>query len=150
VDFIRYSEDVKGYIVIQPHSNEIIIKIDVNFDENLLSCEPNSAFVPSSARDPSFGPILVYSTNDDSEDESPPLPAHLPPDDSIDMNLHQHHHFPDGSIQYEKHRVIFLEILHINVVLVHSSRKPPLFWLKILRLMIHTHLHKLLSIHIGT
>jgi hypothetical protein len=30
--FIGYSEDVKGYILPQPHSNEIVIRRDVKFD----------------------------------------------------------------------------------------------------------------------
>jgi hypothetical protein len=40
--FVGYSEDVKGYRLLQPHSNEIIIRRDVKFDENLSTCEPNS------------------------------------------------------------------------------------------------------------
>ena len=35
--FFGYSEDVKGYKLLQPHSNEIIIRIDVKFDENILA-----------------------------------------------------------------------------------------------------------------
>jgi hypothetical protein len=77
--------------LLQPHCNEIIIRRDVKFDENLLACEPNSAFVSSSTCDPSSMfvpssiPILVSSSSyDDSEDENPPLPTHLPPDDSIE------------------------------------------------------------------
>jgi hypothetical protein len=42
------------------------------------ACKPSSAFVPSSV------PILVSSPDDDSEDENPPLPAHLPPDESFE------------------------------------------------------------------
>jgi hypothetical protein len=87
--FVGYSEDVKSYKILQPHCNEIIIRRDVKFDENLLACEPNSVVVPSSACNtssmfvPSFVPILVSSSDDYSEDENPPPPAHLPPDDSI-------------------------------------------------------------------
>jgi hypothetical protein len=82
--FVGYSKDVKGYRLIQPHCNEIIIRRDVKFDENILSCEPNSTIVPSSACEPSlafvpsFVPLLVSSLDDDSEDENPPPPAHLP------------------------------------------------------------------------
>ena len=93
--FVGYSKDVKGYR-IQPHSNEIIIIRDVKFDENYLSYEPNLTFVPSSTFDPSlkfvpyFVPILVSSSsNDDNEDENPPLLAHLPPNESI-----EHEHAP--------------------------------------------------------
>jgi hypothetical protein len=100
--FVGYSKDVKGYRLLQPHCNEIIIRRDVKFDENLLSCEPNSRIVPSSACEPnsrivpssackpsstlvpSFVPIMVSSSDDDSEDENPPLHAHLPPDESIE------------------------------------------------------------------
>jgi hypothetical protein len=94
--FFGYSEDVKGYIILQPHSNEIIIKRDVEFYENLFSCKPNSTFVPSSACDPSLMfvpfsiPILVSSSsNDESEDENTPTPTHLPPNESI-----EHEHAP--------------------------------------------------------
>jgi hypothetical protein len=88
--FVGYSEDVKGYILIQPHCNEIIIRRDVKFDENLLDCEPNSEIMPSSTCKPSstfvpsFVHILVSSPNDDSEDENSPPPAHLPLDESFE------------------------------------------------------------------
>jgi hypothetical protein len=42
------------------------------------TCEPSSKFVPSSI------PILVSSSDDDSEDENPPSLAHLPPDESFE------------------------------------------------------------------
>jgi hypothetical protein len=35
--FVGYCEDVKGYSLLQPHCNEIIIRSDVKFDENLLA-----------------------------------------------------------------------------------------------------------------
>jgi transposase InsO family protein len=88
--FVGYSEDVKGYRLLQPHCNEIILRRDVKFDENLLACEPNSAVVPSSACEPSSTfvpssvPILVSSSDDDSEDENPPPPTDLPPDESFE------------------------------------------------------------------
>jgi hypothetical protein len=98
--FVGYSEDVKGYRLLQTHCNEVIIRRDVKFDENLLAyepnltfvpslaCEPNLAVVPSSAYEPSsvFVPssVLVSSLDDDSEDENPPPPAHLPPDESFE------------------------------------------------------------------
>jgi hypothetical protein len=81
---------VKGYKLLQPNSNEIIIRRDVKFDENLLACEPNLLFVSSSAYEsssmfvPFFVLIHVSSSNDDSEDEDPPLSAHLPLDESIE------------------------------------------------------------------
>jgi hypothetical protein len=98
--FVGYSKDVKGYRLLQPHCNEIIIRRDVKFDENILACEPNSVFVPSlacapnstvvssSTREPSsmFVPysVLVSYSYDDNEDENPPPPSHLPPDDSFE------------------------------------------------------------------
>jgi hypothetical protein len=84
--FVGYSEDVKVYRLLQPHCNEIILRRDVKFDEKILVCNPNSAVVPSSAYEPSsvfmpsFFPILASSSDDDSEDENPPLPTNLPPD----------------------------------------------------------------------
>jgi hypothetical protein len=88
--FVGYYEDVKGYRLLQPHCNEIILRRDVKFDENLLACEPNSAGVPSSAFEPSLAvvpssvSILDSSLDDDSENENPPLPADIPPDDSFE------------------------------------------------------------------
>jgi hypothetical protein len=53
-----------------------------------LACDPNSTFVPSSSCEPcsTFVPsyVLVSSSDDDSEDENPPLPAHLPLDESFE------------------------------------------------------------------
>jgi transposase InsO family protein len=88
--FVSYSEDVKGYRLLQPHCNEIILRRDVKFDENLLACEPNSTVVPSSACEPSSAvvpssvPILDSSSDDESEDENPPPPADIPPDESFE------------------------------------------------------------------
>jgi hypothetical protein len=88
--FFGYSEDVKGYRLLQPHCNEIILRRDVKFDENLLACEPNSAVVPSSAYEPSstflpyFVPTLVSSSDDESEDDNPPPPTDIPPDESFE------------------------------------------------------------------
>jgi hypothetical protein len=56
------------------------------------ACEPSLVFVPSSTCEPSlvfvpyFVPIMVYSSSldDENEDENPPLPAHLPSDESIE------------------------------------------------------------------
>ena len=89
--FVRYSKDVKGYRLLQPHSHDIIITRDVKFDENLLACEPNLVGVPSLACEPD-SVIVPSSTSkfldrfptlvsgDDSEDENPCLPTHIPPD----------------------------------------------------------------------
>ena len=58
--FVGYYEDVKGYIILQPHYHEIIITRDVKFDENILSCKPNYIFVSSSAYDP---PLALVPTS---------------------------------------------------------------------------------------
>jgi hypothetical protein len=98
--FVSYSEDVKGYRLLQPHCNEIIIRRDVKFDENILSYKPNSTIVPSSTCDPSSMfvpssiPILGSSSDDDSEDENPPLPTHLPPNESFEPKLAPTPHIP--------------------------------------------------------
>jgi hypothetical protein len=85
--FLGYSEDVKGYRLLQSHCNEIILRRDVKFDENLLAYDPSSTIVPSSAYEPSstFVPScdLVSSSDDDNEDENPPLPSHPPLDESF-------------------------------------------------------------------
>jgi hypothetical protein len=59
-----------------------------------LAYEPNLAFVPSLVYVPyslpNFSvndPILISSSNDDSEYENPPPPAHLPLHESIE---HEH------------------------------------------------------------
>ena len=79
-----------GYRLLQPHCNEIILRRDVKFDENLLVCKPNSTVVTSSTCEtsstfvPSSVPILVSSSDDDNEDENPPPPTDLPLDESIE------------------------------------------------------------------
>jgi hypothetical protein len=87
--FVGYSEDVKGYRLLQSHFNKIIIRRNVKFDENLLARELNSMIVPSLAYEPSltFMPSydLVSSSYDDSEDENPPPPTHPPPDESFEL-----------------------------------------------------------------
>jgi hypothetical protein len=123
---------------------------NVKFDENLSDYKPNSTFVPSSAYEPSstsvpsslpnfYDPIMVSSLDDDNEDENPHLSIHLPSVGSIE---HEpiHHYFIDGSIQHEKQLVILLVILQTNVIHVYNYNKPPLFWIKLQRLMIHKHL----------
>ena len=90
--FVGYSEDVKGYILLQPHYHDIIIRRDVKFDENLLAyecnlagvpslaCEPDSAIVPSSSSSSNFlDRFPTPVSDDDSEIENPPPPAHVPP-----------------------------------------------------------------------
>ena len=78
--FVGYSEDVKGYRLLQPHSHDIIIRRDVKFYENLLACEPNlvgvpslsyeldSTIVPSSSSSNFLDRFPTLVSNDDSED----------------------------------------------------------------------------------
>jgi hypothetical protein len=98
--FVGYSEDVKVYVLLQPHCNKIIIRRDVKCDENILVCKPNSMFVPSldcntnsmfvpsSTYEPSsmFVPyfFFVSSLNDDIEDGNTPPLADLPQDESFE------------------------------------------------------------------
>jgi hypothetical protein len=146
--FVGYSEYVIGYRLLQPHSNDIIRRY-VNFDENILACKPNSTFVPSSTCDPYLAfvsssiPILVsFYLDDDSEDENPSTPAHLPPDESIQHEPTLVPPLLRWVIQHKKQLVILSLILHINVRHIHSSIKSLLFWIKFQRLVIQTHLEK--------
>jgi hypothetical protein len=99
--FVGYFEDVKGYKLLQPHSNEFIILRDdefiilrdVKLDENILVYETNSMYVPSLAYKSSLTfvsySVLILvssysSSDDDNEDENPPPPAHLPSNESIE------------------------------------------------------------------
>ena len=91
--FVRYFEDVKGYRLLQPHSNDIIIRRYFNFDENISTCKLNLTYVPSVAYKPSSTLVAIYSTpkfldivptmtfsfDDDRKDENPPIPIHFPP-----------------------------------------------------------------------
>jgi hypothetical protein len=43
--FFGYYKYVKDYILLQPYFNEIFIRRDIKFDENILSYETNSMFV---------------------------------------------------------------------------------------------------------
>ena len=77
--FVRYSEDVKSYRLIKPHSHDIIIRRDVKFDENILACKPDLAIVPSSSSSSNFlDRFPTPVSDDDSEDENPPPLAHVP------------------------------------------------------------------------
>ena len=88
--FFGYSEDVKGYRLLQPKSKNIIIRKDVKFDENILACEPNSAGVPPLACEPDSAYVpplslssifnsIPSSSDDDSEDENPRPPLEIVP-----------------------------------------------------------------------
>jgi hypothetical protein len=142
--FVGDSEYVKGYRLLQPHCNEIIVRREVKFDENILACEPNSESVPSLACKsysmfvPSYVPILVSSSSsdDDSEDENPPLHAHLPLDESIEPEPTPTPSLPRWVCSTNKQLVILSVILHTNVRHVHNSSEPLLFWLKLQRLVI--------------
>jgi hypothetical protein len=57
---------------------------------------------------PCFVPILVYSLNDDSEDEIPPLPTHLPQYESIQ---HEPTLVPPLLIWFHSRREVFSDIV---------------------------------------
>ena len=91
--FVGYFEDVKGYRLLQPNYKEIIIRRDVQFNKNILACEPNSAYVPSSACEPDLAVVpssysLLNNTPSDissdieSDDEHPP-PLISPPSPAL-------------------------------------------------------------------
>jgi hypothetical protein len=143
--------------LIQPHSFEIIIRIDIKFDENILDCEPNSMFVPSSTCEPSstfvpfFFPILFSSSSDDDgEDENAPMPTHLPQDDSIEHEPTPTPPLPKWVHSTREVTSDFSMILHISTRNVHGSSKNLLFWFKFQSLMIQKHLQKIHTIHIET
>jgi hypothetical protein len=86
--FAGYCEDVKGYQLLQLHSIKIIVRKYVKVDENISTCKPNLTFVPSSLPKFSVGdPMMFFSSDDDIEDENPPVPAHLPLVGSIEHEL---------------------------------------------------------------
>ena len=86
--FFKY---VRGYRIIKSHSNDIIIIINVNFDENISDHEPNSMSIPSVAYKPSSTLMLPstpnvldivpnttsYFEDDYSEDENALPPPHF-------------------------------------------------------------------------
>ena len=119
--FVRYFEDVKGYRLLQPHSNDIIIRRDVQLYENISCYNPNSTSMPFVSYDPSSVLVPVSTPN-----------FHLIMFQIrllvlmtivmmkfhlfllIFLQLHQHNCFLDGSAQHEKKLVIFLVIQKIN------------------------------------
>jgi len=95
--YVGYYKYVKGYKLLQPHSHEFIIRREVKFDEIISAYKLNLAFVSCLAHDPSLAsmpssipnfsirdPTSVSSSDNDSEDENTPLPAHLPRVGSIE------------------------------------------------------------------
>ena len=89
--FVGYSKYLKGYIFIYPKSNEIIIRRDDKFDENVFPYKPNLTSISSSTYDPSSkivppsnpnfftcDPTPVSTLYVDSEDENKPPPTHVP------------------------------------------------------------------------
>lgn len=75
--FVGYFEDVKGYRLIQPKSKNVIIRIDVNFGENISAYGTSSVDVPPLSI-PSNSKNIP-SSDDDNEDENPPLHFRDPP-----------------------------------------------------------------------
>jgi hypothetical protein len=70
-------------MLLQPNSTYIIIRRDVNFDENILAYKPDLVFVPSSTYEldsvhdpsssssPDSNPYFIISLDDDIDDENP-------------------------------------------------------------------------------
>ena len=86
--FVGYYEDVKGYRLLQPKSKNIIIRKDVNFVENISTCEPSLAGVPPLACEPDSAYVpplslpfifnsIPSSSDDDSEGDNPPPPLEV-------------------------------------------------------------------------
>ena len=47
--FFGYFKDVKGYRLLQSNSIEIIVRRDVKFQEDILTCDLNLGSLPSEA-----------------------------------------------------------------------------------------------------
>eukprot|EP00253_Pinus_taeda_P027449 PITA_27449 len=75
--FVGYSEDVKGYRLNPLKSENVIIRRDVKFAENIPAYEPSSTDVPPLSI-PSTSKN-IYSSDDDSEDDNSPQPSQDPP-----------------------------------------------------------------------
>jgi hypothetical protein len=150
--FVGYCEDLKGCVLIQSHSNETKVRRYLKFDEIVLAYEPDLGFVPSFVYNPYLTfvpysiPILVSSLDNENEDENHFFILTFLQMIPLNMNPKHCHCFLDGFVQHEKHLVILLVILQINIRHICSSRNPPHFWIKFQRLNIQTHLHNLLSI----
>ena len=147
--FVGYSEDVKGYRLLQPHSHDIIIRRDVKFNENLLACEPNlagvpslackldSTIVPSSSSSSSFlDRFRTPVSDDDSEGENPPPPSHVPPIAPAPI-------LPRWVRSTCEAAGDLVGDPRTNVEHILSSNKPLLFWLKFQKIMIQRILQKL-------
>ena len=61
--FFYYYKYVRGYRIIKSHYNDIIIRIYVNFDENISDHEPNSMSIPYVAYKPSSTLMLPSTPN---------------------------------------------------------------------------------------
>jgi hypothetical protein len=107
--FFCYYKYVKGYKLLQHHSNEIIIRIYVKFVENVFACEPNLMFVSSADCNPSLVlvPYLFLFLFLLLQMMTTRMKIHLYlltflQMSPLNMNLHQYRHFPNGYIQLEK------------------------------------------------
>ena len=95
-----------------------------------LDCKLDSTIVPSSSSSSSFlDRFPTPVSDDDSEDENPPLPTHVPPIAPVPI-LPRWVHSTCEAV------VILSVILEINVEHVLSFSEPLLFWLKFPRIMI--------------
>jgi hypothetical protein len=153
--FVGYCENVKGYILLQPHCNEIIIRRDVKFDENILACEPNSVVVPSSACEPSsavvpsFVPILDSSSDDEREDENPPPSADIPPDESLEPEQAPVPSLPRWVCSTREAVGDLVGDPSDQCRTRSQFQRASSLWLSFQKLLIQRHLQKLQVIHIG-
>jgi hypothetical protein len=80
--------DFFNHIVMKLLLEEMLNLMKISWPVSLIrAIVPSSACKPSSTFVPSFVPIMVSSSDDDSEDENPPLPTHLPLDESFETKL---------------------------------------------------------------
>jgi hypothetical protein len=144
--FVGYSEDVKGYILLQPHCNEIIIEEMLNLMKiswpaslirRLCLLWPMNHLQHLCLLLFLFWFLLQMMTVRMKIHLRMLTFLQMSP---LNLNQHQFHCFLDGSDQHEKQLVVLLVILHISIEHVHSSNKPLIFWLKFPRLMIQRHL----------
>ena len=63
IAYVFFFKYVRGYRIIKSNYNDIILRIYVKFDENILDHEPNSMSIPSVAYKPSSTLMLPSTPN---------------------------------------------------------------------------------------
>ena len=148
--FVGYSEDVKGYRLLQPKYKNVIIRRDVTFDEihqTMSLFQWVCHLWPASLiRHMCFSLSLLFL-------KTFLLVQMMTARMTILLHLLkillQLHSFPNESALLEMHQVLLQVTLQINVVHVLSSTKPLPYWLKFQKILIQTPLKKLQVIQIG-